>query len=138
MSGCGGGFFSPTPRFFSGRGVSHLVAYSCRISHKFFGIIRLRQPKRFIVLPKFGNLVVMMFFDTMESSGMGPMPELGEYLRIKQAAEYLGVCQNTLRNWEAAGKISVLRHPVNNYRLFKVSDLEGLLASIEKPQFSCT
>ncbi len=60
------------------------------------------------------------------------MPKLDEYLRIKDAAEYLGVCQNTLRNWEAAGKITVRRHPVNNYRLFKVSDLDKLLRKPEQ------
>ena len=30
------------------------------------------------------------------------MPKLGEYLQIKEAAEYLGVCRETLRNWETA------------------------------------
>ena len=60
------------------------------------------------------------------------MPKLDEYLRIKEAAEYLGVARNTLRNWEAAGKIPVCRHPVNKYRLFKVADLERLLALVEQ------
>lgn len=60
------------------------------------------------------------------------MPKLHEYLRIKEAAEYLGVAANTLRNWEAAGKISVYRHPVNNYRLFKVNELDKLLRKTEQ------
>ena len=60
------------------------------------------------------------------------MSKLNEYMRIKDAAQFLGVCQNTLRNWEAAGKIPVHRHPMNNYRLFKVSDLETLLTTIER------
>ena len=60
------------------------------------------------------------------------MPKLHEYMRIKQAAEHLGVCQNTLRNWEASGKIPVHRHPLNNYRLFAVSDLEKLLKTTER------
>ena len=60
------------------------------------------------------------------------MPKLDEYLRIKQAAEYLGVARNTLRNWEAAGKIPVHRHPVNNYRLFRLNDLERLLTTAEQ------
>ena len=60
------------------------------------------------------------------------MPKLDDYLRIKEAAEYLGVCQNTLRNWEAVGKIPVRRHPLNNYRLFKINDLEKLLVSVEQ------
>ncbi len=59
------------------------------------------------------------------------MPKLDDYLRIKDAAEYLGVCQNTLRNWEAAGKIPVRRHPMNRYRLFKISDLDRLLKTTE-------
>lgn len=58
------------------------------------------------------------------------MPTLSEYLQIKQAAAYLGVCPKTLRNWEAAGKIIVHRHPVNNYRLFKRLDLEQILSRI--------
>ena len=60
------------------------------------------------------------------------MPKLDDYLRIKDAAEYLGVCQNTLRNWEAAGKIPVQRHPMNRYRLFKISDLDRLLTTTER------
>ena len=60
------------------------------------------------------------------------MQKLADYYHIKKAAEYLGVCQNTLRNWEAVGKIQVHRHPVNNYRLFKVSDLEKLLKMRER------
>ena len=60
------------------------------------------------------------------------MPRLDEYLRIRAAAAYLGVAPNTLRNWEAAGKIVVCRHPVNNYRLFKVSDLDKLLKITER------
>ena len=47
--------------------------------------------------------------------GGGSMPKLDEYVRIKEAAEYLGVHTNTLRNWEAAGKIKVHRHPMNRY-----------------------
>ena len=60
------------------------------------------------------------------------MPKLDEYLKIAAAAEYLGVSQNTLRNWEAAGKIKVRRHPMNRYRLFKVSDLDNLLKATDK------
>ena len=60
------------------------------------------------------------------------MPRLADYLRIKEAAEYLGVCQNTLRNWEAAGKILVHRHPLNNYRLFNIRDLNIVLKKTEQ------
>jgi excisionase family DNA binding protein len=60
------------------------------------------------------------------------MPKLDEYLKIKDAAEYLGVHQNTLRNWEASGKLKVHRHPLNRYRLFKISDLDKLLKKTEQ------
>lgn len=60
------------------------------------------------------------------------MPKLDEYLRIADAAEFLGVCRNTLRNWGKAGKITEHRHPVNNYRLYKQSNLESLLRELEQ------
>ena len=51
--------------------------------------------------------------------------KLSDYLRISEAAEYLGVSPNTLRNWERAGKIVAHRHPVNDYRLFQREDLDA-------------
>ncbi len=60
------------------------------------------------------------------------MPKLDEYVRINEAAKYLGVCRNTLRNWGRTRKIPEYRHPVNNYRLFKVSDLDKLLRKTEQ------
>ena len=60
------------------------------------------------------------------------MPKLDEYVRIAEATEYLGVCRNTLRNWGRTGQIPEYRHPVNNYRLFKVSDLGKLLKKTEQ------
>lgn len=53
--------------------------------------------------------------------------KLGEYLTIKQAAEFLAVSPNTLRNWGRVGKIEMHRHPVNGYRLFRREDLQQLL-----------
>lgn len=62
------------------------------------------------------------------------MERLDDYLRIKEAAEYLGVAPNTLRNWGRDGKIIEHRHPVNNYRLYKKSDLTKLLRRTSKPR----
>jgi excisionase family DNA binding protein len=59
--------------------------------------------------------------------------KLRDYLRISEAAEYLGVSPNTLRNWENAGKVVAVRHPVNSYRLFKRSDLDSLLRLVAQP-----
>jgi len=60
------------------------------------------------------------------------MPKLDEYVRIAKAAEYLGVHHNTLRNWGRSGKLPEYRHPLNNYRLFKVTDLDKLLKTTEQ------
>lgn len=60
------------------------------------------------------------------------MPNLDEYLYITEAAKYVGVCINTLRNWEAAGKLRVHRNPMNYYRLYRLADLDALLRQIER------
>ena len=60
------------------------------------------------------------------------MTKLDSYLTIKEAAEYLGVSANTLRNWGRDKKLPMHRNPINGYRLFKITDLDKLLATIEK------
>ncbi len=60
------------------------------------------------------------------------MTKLRDYLRISEAADYLGVSPNTLRNWERAGKIAAHRHPMNRYRLFRRQDLDSLLRQVER------
>ena len=61
------------------------------------------------------------------------MATRNEFVCVKEAAELLGVCTNTLRSWGAAGKIPEHRHPINNYRLYKRKDLERILREIAKP-----
>ena len=55
---------------------------------------------------------------------------MNEFVTSIEAARFLGVAPNTLRNWHAAGKIPVYRNPISNYRLFKKTDLEDLLQQI--------
>ena len=55
-----------------------------------------------------------------------------KYFTIKEAAEYLEVSPLTLRNWDKKGKLSAHRHPANNYRLYRVSDLENFLKKVDK------
>jgi len=64
------------------------------------------------------------------TTGSAEVEKLSDYLRISEAAEYLGVSPNTLRNWVNAGKIVAVRHPVNDYRLFKREDLDALLEQV--------
>jgi len=60
------------------------------------------------------------------------MERLDGYLRIQEAAEFLGVSPNTLRNWGRENKIPEFRHPVNNYRLYRRGDLEAILRRITR------
>jgi excisionase family DNA binding protein len=60
------------------------------------------------------------------------MTKLTEYLQTAEAAEYLGVAQNTIRKWAARGELPVHRNPENGYRLFKQEDLKKFLAKVAK------
>ena len=46
----------------------------------------------------------------------------------------LGVSKLTLRNWDKSGKLLAYRHPISNYRVYKVDDLKNLLAQIQIPK----
>lgn len=58
--------------------------------------------------------------------------DLRDYLRVGQAAELLGVTDQTIRNWHSSGKLAGLRHPVNGYHLFRRADVEALLESARR------
>lgn len=60
------------------------------------------------------------------------MPRSDAYLRVKEAAELLGVAPNTVRAWGAEGKIPEYRHPVNRYRHYKREELEQVLHELEQ------
>lgn len=53
------------------------------------------------------------------------------FLKVKEAADLLGVTVMTLHRWDAKGKLKPLRHPINHYRLYKKSDLERLLKRLK-------
>lgn len=61
------------------------------------------------------------------------MPNNDEFVRVKGAADLLGVCPNTVRAWGAQGKLPEYRHPINNYRLYKTSDLMRLVQRLHRP-----
>jgi len=58
-----------------------------------------------------------------------PMAKL--YITIKQASRILEVSPLTLRNWDKNGKLKAHRHPMNNYRVYKIEDLEKVIHEIE-------
>jgi len=57
-----------------------------------------------------------------------------KYFTIKEAANYLGVSSLTLRNWDKQNKLTAYRNPINNYRMYRLDQLELFLRSIEFPQ----
>tara|TARA_Y100001933_G_C18536207_1_gene371194 strand:- start:31 stop:300 length:270 start_codon:yes stop_codon:yes gene_type:complete len=61
------------------------------------------------------------------------MKTMQEFLLVKEVARLLKVSPNTVRAWADSGKLPEHRHPVNNYRLFKLKDVERLQSLIEQP-----
>lgn len=53
-----------------------------------------------------------------------------KYITIKQAAKILSVSPLTLRNWDNSGKFPAGRHPISNYRVYNVADIEKLLSEM--------
>lgn len=54
-----------------------------------------------------------------------------QFLNVKQVAKILGVTSLTIRNWDKRGKLQAYRNPINNYRVYKIEDVEKLLDEIE-------
>ncbi|MBU6390406.1 MerR family DNA-binding transcriptional regulator [Patescibacteria group bacterium] len=54
-----------------------------------------------------------------------------KFVLIKDAAKMLGVSKLTLRNWDKSGKLQALRHPISNYRVYRMEDLEKIIKQIE-------
>ena len=59
------------------------------------------------------------------------MRRIQEYVTVTRAAEMLGVCASTLRNWDRSGKLKAARNPMNGYRLYRQEDIQALLARIQ-------
>ena len=56
-----------------------------------------------------------------------------DFVTIAEASKRLGVAPNTLRSWGALGKIQEYRHPMNNYRLYRLDDLQSLVEILSCP-----
>jgi excisionase family DNA binding protein len=54
-----------------------------------------------------------------------------KYITIKKAAKLLHVTPLTLRNWDRAGKLKAYRHPINNYRVYRLDQIEEMLRRLE-------
>ncbi|MBS1571616.1 MAG: DNA (cytosine-5-)-methyltransferase [Bacteroidetes bacterium] len=51
-----------------------------------------------------------------------------EYLTLSETAELLGKNKETLRRWDREGKLSAVREPMSNYRVYRKDEVETLFA----------
>lgn len=56
--------------------------------------------------------------------------KINEYLKIGEAAEFMGVTKRTLINWEKSRKIKKVRRDIGGHRLYLKEDLEEILEKI--------
>jgi DNA (cytosine-5)-methyltransferase 1 len=54
-----------------------------------------------------------------------------KFLTVNEVARLVGVTPLTVRNWDQKGKLRAYRNPVNNYRMYKIEEVESLLKQIE-------
>jgi MerR family transcriptional regulator, copper efflux regulator len=54
-----------------------------------------------------------------------------KYLNVNDVAQIFGVTPLTVRNWDKKGSLVAYRNPVNNYRMYKVEDVEALMRKID-------
>lgn len=52
------------------------------------------------------------------------------YVTLNEAASFLGVSKATLRNWDKSGKLRAVRHPINDYRVYAIADLQQIQARL--------
>ena len=51
---------------------------------------------------------------------------MNEYLTLSEASEFIGKSKETLRRWDREGKLSAVREPMSNYRVYKREEVESL------------
>ena len=57
-----------------------------------------------------------------------------KFITIHQAARLIGVSALTLRNWDKSYKFRAARHPMNNYRVYTLEQIESLMKKIGLPK----
>src|SRR5690606_33239820 len=53
---------------------------------------------------------------------------MSEYLTISETAKLLNKSTKTLRRWDEEGKLSAVREPMSNYRVYKKEEVESLFS----------
>ncbi|MCU0322145.1 MAG: DNA cytosine methyltransferase, partial [Chitinophagaceae bacterium] len=53
---------------------------------------------------------------------------MNEYITLSEASELIGKSKETLRRWDREGKLSAVREPMSNYRVYKRAQVETLFS----------
>ena len=53
---------------------------------------------------------------------------MNEYMTLSETSEYIGKSKETLRRWDKEGKLSAVREPMSNYRVYRKTDVDTLFA----------
>jgi DNA (cytosine-5)-methyltransferase 1 len=51
---------------------------------------------------------------------------MNDYLTLSETSEYIGKSKETLRRWDKEGKLSAVREPMSNYRVYRKTDVDTL------------
>jgi DNA (cytosine-5)-methyltransferase 1 len=57
---------------------------------------------------------------------------MSEYLTLSEASEYIGKSKETLRRWDREGKLTAVREPMSNYRVYKREQVETLFSEFNQ------
>lgn len=63
---------------------------------------------------------------------------MNEYLTLSEAAELIGKSKETLRRWDREGKLTAVREPMSNYRVYKREQVEMMFADFVNHESSDT
>lgn len=53
---------------------------------------------------------------------------MSEYITLSEASELIGRSKETLRRWDRIGKLTAVREPMSNYRVYRKGEVEALFA----------
>jgi DNA (cytosine-5)-methyltransferase 1 len=56
-----------------------------------------------------------------------------DYLTLAEASELIGKSKETLRRWDREGKLSAVREPMSNYRVYKKEEVQTLFSNFITP-----
>jgi DNA (cytosine-5)-methyltransferase 1 len=60
---------------------------------------------------------------------------MNEYLTLSEASKLIGKSKETLRRWDREGKLSAIREPMSNYRLYKKEQVEAVFSNFLHEDF---